>query len=67
MQTKTRKTSINGPRNFYKAIKLIWAVKNTKTQIQIFEKLSLQASNITQCENHRFSQVTLEQGAKTLH
>jgi hypothetical protein len=47
MQTKTRRKTINGPKDFYEAIKLIWAIKNAKTQIQIFEKLSSQAGNIT--------------------
>jgi hypothetical protein len=47
MQTKTRKTPINGPRNTYEALKMIWAVENAKTQIQKFEKLSSQAGNIT--------------------
>ena len=47
MQTKKRKTSIKGPRNFYEAIKLIWAVKNAKTQIQKFEKMGSQAESVT--------------------
>ena len=52
MKMKTRKTSINGPRNSYEATKLIWAVEDAKTQIQFFEKMSSQAGNTTQCENH---------------
>ena len=52
MQTKTRRTSINGPKGSYEAIKLIWAVEYAKTQIQKFEQMSLQAGSITQCENH---------------
>jgi hypothetical protein len=52
MQTKTRKKSINDPKDSYEAIKLIWVVKNAKTQIQKFEQKSSQAGNMTQCENH---------------
>jgi hypothetical protein len=48
---KTRKTPINGPRNSYEALKLIWAVEDVKTPIQIFEKMGSQAGSITQCEN----------------
>ena len=51
MKMKTRKTSINGPRKSYEAPRLIWAVEDAKTQIQIFEKMSSQAGNTTQCEN----------------
>ena len=51
MKTKTRKTSINGPRNSYEAPRLIQAVEDANTQIQKFEKTSSQAGNITQCEN----------------
>ena len=42
----------NDPKGSYEAVKLIWAVKNAKTQIQSFEKWCSQAGNITQCENH---------------
>jgi hypothetical protein len=47
MQTKTRNTSINGPKKSYEAYKLIWAVEYAKTQIQKFEKMSSQAGSIT--------------------
>jgi hypothetical protein len=42
----------NDPKGSYEAIKLIWAVKNAKIQIQKFEQKSSQAGYITQCENH---------------
>ena len=50
-ETKTRKTSINGPRNSYEAPRLICAVEDAKTQIQKFEKMGSQAESVTQCEN----------------
>jgi hypothetical protein len=48
---KDKKTSINGPRNFFDAPKLIWVVEDAKTQIQNFEKEGSQAEGVTQCEN----------------
>ena len=48
MKTKTIKTSINGPRNSFKASKLIWAIQDAKTQIQNFEKMGSQDESITQ-------------------
>ena len=51
MKTKTRRTSINGPRNSLEAPKLTWAVEDAKTQIQNFEKMGPQAESVTQCEN----------------
>jgi hypothetical protein len=52
MQTKQARNQSNDPKGSYEAIKLIWAVKNDKNQIQKFEQKSSQAGNITQCENH---------------
>jgi hypothetical protein len=52
MQRNTRRTSINGPRDFYEVIELIWAVEYVENQIQKFEQMSSQVGNITQCENH---------------
>ena len=50
MKTKTRRKSINGPRDSYETPRMIWAVEDAKTQIQNFEKKGSQAESITQCE-----------------
>jgi hypothetical protein len=49
---KQARNQSNDPKGSYEAVKLIWEVKNSKTQIQKFHQKSSQAGNITQCENH---------------